>query len=209
VIDSTFKTNQWGMPLFAGLCSNASGLGMPIFLMLYSNDNENGQVGTTLWLTMKAVFQNMVIIRPNAIVIDKDMASKIAIKKAIDEDVWCWENHEIGGIQTKCQLLLCWFHAKKTWVDHLLPKLPEHLRNELYKEMCVMLEAVTEDSFNRAYQRVKTKYANNASVLKYIEQGWAGDNSPWKPMWPRWARMFTHGHANTTNLVERMWQYVK
>jgi len=137
------------------------------------------------------------------------VVSRIAIKRAIDEDVWCWKNQEIDGIQTKCRLLLCWFYAKKTWVDHLLPKLPEILRNDLYKEMCAMLERVTDDNFNRAYQRVKTKYANNASVLRYIEQGWTWDNSPWKLMWPRWARVFMHRYANTTNFVERMWQYVK
>ena len=209
VIDSTFKTNQWGMPLFAGVCPNASGLGMPIFIMLCSDDNESGQVGTALWLTMKAVFRNMDGIRPNAIVIDKDKTSRTAITKAINEDVWCWQNQEIGGIQTKCQLLLCWFHAKKAWVEHLLPKLPEAQRNDLYKDMSAMLEAITEDGFNKAYGRFKTKYANHIGVLKYVEKGWAGDNSPWKRMWPRWARMFRHGHANTTNLVERMWQYVK
>ena len=28
-------------------------------------------------------------------------------------------------------------------------------------------------------------------------------------MWPKWTRMFKHRHANTTNLVEHMWEYVK
>jgi hypothetical protein len=43
MIDSTFKTNQWNMPLYARMCPNARGLGMPIFLMLCSADNETGQ----------------------------------------------------------------------------------------------------------------------------------------------------------------------
>jgi len=107
VIDSKFKTNQWGMSLFAGMCPNTSGLGMPIFIMLYSDDNESGQVGTALWLTIKVVFQSIGIIRPNAIVIDKDQTSRIVIIKAIDEDIWYWEHHAIGGIQTKRRLLLC------------------------------------------------------------------------------------------------------
>jgi hypothetical protein len=45
---------------------------MPIFLMLCSDDNESGQVGTTLYLTIKAVIRNIGTIRPNATVIDKD-----------------------------------------------------------------------------------------------------------------------------------------
>jgi hypothetical protein len=72
VKDSTFKTNHWGMSLFAGMCPNKAGLGMPIFLMLCSDDNESGQVGTTLYLTIKAVIRNIGTIRPNATIIDKD-----------------------------------------------------------------------------------------------------------------------------------------
>ena len=90
------------MPLFAGMCPNASGLGMPIFIMFCSDDNESGQVVTALWLTLKTLFLSMDTIRPNAIVIDKDKTSRIAIMRAINEDIWCWENQAIVGIQTKC-----------------------------------------------------------------------------------------------------------
>ena len=111
-------------------------------------------MGTALYLTLKAVFENMGSIRPNAIVIDKDKTERIAVLKVIKEDRFCWEDKQIGGIQTKCRLLLCWFHAKKTWVEHLLPKVSEEQRNDLYKLMCDMLEAVTEGDFNEAYQRL-------------------------------------------------------
>lgn len=119
------------MPLFSGMCPNANGLGMSVFMMLCSNDKEQGHVGTALSLTIKAVFFNMSTIRPNAIVIDKDKTSKIAITKAIHEDVWSWEKQEIGGTQIACCLLLCWFHTKKAWVDHLLSKLPETMQGDL------------------------------------------------------------------------------
>lgn len=208
-IDSTFKTNQWGMPLYAGVCPNTSGLGMPIFLMLCSADKDSGQEGTALWLTMRVVFKNMGAIRPNAIVIDKSKTELNAISKAINEDVWCWKNGEIGGTQTKCILLLCWFHAKKAWVEALLSKLDETRRNDLYQAMCSMLESITEEQFNDTYSKFKITYANDKKVLKYVEKGWAGENSPWKRMWPRFSRMFKHAHVNTTNLAERMWQYIK
>lgn len=54
--DSTFKTNQWSLLLFNGMCPNASSLDMPIFFMLCSDDNESGQARSTLWLIMRAVF---------------------------------------------------------------------------------------------------------------------------------------------------------
>ena len=55
-------------------------------------------------------------------------------------------------------------------MENLLPKLPEDRRNELYKYMYNMLEAVTEEDFNEVYGRFKTTYANDASVLKYVEK---------------------------------------
>ena len=60
------------MPLFGAMCPNKACLGMPLFLMICSNDNKSGQVGTTLYLILKAVFGNIGFVWPNAIVIDKD-----------------------------------------------------------------------------------------------------------------------------------------
>jgi hypothetical protein len=184
-------------------------LGMPIFLMLCSTDNETGQEQTALYLTMKAVFLNMGNIRPNAIVIDKSQTEFLAITQAVCENAWYWENQDVGGIQVRCHLLLCCFHAKKALVEHLLPKLLEAKRGDLYKAMCSMLDSTTKEQFDAMYRRFKVTYANNNRVLKYVEKGWTGSNSQWRRMWPRWSRMFRHGHVNTTNLVERMWNYVK
>jgi hypothetical protein len=124
----------------------------------------------------------MGTIRPNTIVIDKDKTKKIALSKAILEDFSCWEDCDSSRYQTKCQLLLYWFHAKKVWVDNLLPKLPEERWNELYKFMYNMLEAVTKEDFKEVYRRFKTTYANDAGILKYVEKGWAGDESLWRLM---------------------------
>jgi hypothetical protein len=84
-------------------------------------------------------------IRPNAIVIDKSQMEFIAITQAVREDAWCWENQDVGGIQVRFHLLLCWFHAKKAWVEHLLSKLPEAERGDLYKAMCSILDSITEE----------------------------------------------------------------
>jgi hypothetical protein len=75
--------------------------------------------------------------------------------------------------------------------------------------MYLMLDSMTEEQFVVAYRRFKVTYANNNGILKYVKKGWTGSNSQRRRMWPRWNRMFRHGHVNTTNLVERMWHYVK
>jgi hypothetical protein len=61
------------MLLYVGMFPNKVDLGMPIFLILCSDDNDSRQVGTAaLYISIKAVFRNMDTILPNAIVIDKD-----------------------------------------------------------------------------------------------------------------------------------------
>ena len=135
-------------------------------------------MGTALYLILKAVFGNMGSIQLNAIVIDKDKIERIAVLKVIKEDRFCWEDEQIGGIQTKCRLLLCWFYAKKAWIEHLLPKVHEEQRNDLYKLICNILEAIIEDDFNEAYQRLRINYQGHPGVLQYVEKGCAGQNSP-------------------------------
>ena len=58
-IDSTFKTNQYGLPLYAAMCLNNRGYGTPIFLMFYSTDYQVGHEVTSLRLALQAVFARM------------------------------------------------------------------------------------------------------------------------------------------------------
>ena len=46
----------------------------------------------------------------------------------------------------------------------------EEQRNDLYKLMCNMLEVVTEDDFNEAYQRLRINYQGHPGVLQYVEK---------------------------------------
>ena len=110
-IDSTFKTNQYGLPLYAAMCPNSRMLGMPIFFMLCSADVDKNHESMALKLTLQAVFERMGNVRPNAIVIDKSKTEYNAFKYVIDRDTASWENIEEGRIQTKCHMLLCWFHV--------------------------------------------------------------------------------------------------
>lgn len=76
------------MSLYARVWPNASGIGMPIFLMICNVDKDIKREGMALWLTMKVVFQNMETIRPNAIVIDKACTELNAITKAINKEIF-------------------------------------------------------------------------------------------------------------------------
>jgi hypothetical protein len=56
-IDSTFKTNQYGLSLYETMCPNTRILEMLIFLMLCSADVDKRHEAVTLRLTLKGIFQ--------------------------------------------------------------------------------------------------------------------------------------------------------
>jgi hypothetical protein len=100
----------------------------------------------------------------------KSQMEFIAITQAVRKDTWCWENQDVGGIQIRCHLLLCWFHAKKAWIEHLLHKLPEAIQDNLYKAMCLILDSVTKVEFDAIYCRMKATHASNNGVLMYVQK---------------------------------------
>ncbi len=122
-VDSTFKTNIFGLPLYGAVLPNQNGVGIPIWLMLCSNDVGTSQEKVALELTFKMVFAKLGQVRPAAIVIDKSQQELEAILKVVNEDHACWREEEDGQRQQiACKVLLCWFHVKKAWVENLLPQ---------------------------------------------------------------------------------------
>ena len=75
--------------------------------------------------------------------------------------------------------------------------------------MCELLECLREEDFNNKYEDFKLKYADEKSVLTYVATGWARVGCIWRCMWPRYSRLYQHVYMNTTNLVERLWHYIK
>lgn len=122
-IDSTFKTNVYGLPLFAAVLPNQLGQGIPIWLMLCSQDGGAHHDVISLETTLRAIFSRMGNIRPAALVIDKSQQELEAFLKVVNEDRHCWEETLEGERhQIACHIILCWFHTKKAWVDNLLPQ---------------------------------------------------------------------------------------
>ena len=112
-LDSTFKTNNYDLPLYAAVVPNDDGRGMPVFYMLWSKDKGQGHQGIAIKIALEYVFKNIENIRPSAILIDKDMTSLNAITTIVRNNLICWKNKQIGGEQIACQVLLCHFHAMK------------------------------------------------------------------------------------------------
>jgi hypothetical protein len=99
VIYSTFKTNQYDLPLYAGIVPNQCGRGMHVFYMLCSKDTGSRQEGIALELYLKVVFEAIGNVRPTCIVIDKHKTSLLAIQKVVGEDKYCWKDELVGTKQ--------------------------------------------------------------------------------------------------------------
>ena len=76
---------------------------------------------TALRLTLRAVFEKMGPVRPNAIVIDKNVTKLNIFIVLINDDPWCWVNNILDGVQLKC-IIMCVLVSclKITWMKHLV-----------------------------------------------------------------------------------------
>ena len=70
------------------------------------------------------------------------------------------------------------------------------------------MQCITESSFNAMCEELRVEYAAKPGVWQYIG-GWCGLTCVWRKLWPMFGRMFSYGHVDTTNIVERHWQFIK
>ena len=58
-IDSTCKTNVFGLPLYAAVAPNEQGVGIPLWYMLCTNDAGSQHEQLALEMTLKFIFERM------------------------------------------------------------------------------------------------------------------------------------------------------
>lgn len=209
-IDSTFKTNIYGLPLYGVVLPNQHGMGLPIWFMMCTNDPGTTEESNAIELTFKLIFSRMGNVRPKAIIIDKSAQELEAILKVVNQDPNCWiGGHEGDRVQTGCHVLVCWFHTKKAWVENLLPQVPIDKRDHIYSALSELMQTPTEEEFETRYQQLLMTYSMHANVQRYVSNGWCAKTCIWRNRWPKFGRMFPHGKVDTTNLIERLWQYIK
>ncbi|MCO5559589.1 hypothetical protein L7F22_013190 [Adiantum nelumboides] len=199
-IDSTFKTNKYGLPLFAAVLPNQLGVGIPIWFMLCTCDVGARHEVIALEITIKRIFSRMANVRPSALVIDKSQQELDALLRVVNEDPHCWE-YTFNGTrrQIACHVLLCWFHTKKAWVEHLLPQVPKEMREDVYSTMCNIMHSVTEVEFEDRFQLLRQRYSSYDNIVRYVTNGWCGRDCMWRVRWPQFGRLFLHGNVDTTN----------
>ena len=124
-LDSTFKTNQWDLPLYAAIFPNQDGKETPAFYILCTKDKNERHEDIVIELALSAVFVSIGEVRPSAIVINKYKTSLNLINKVISNNIHCWRFVNATKIQIAGRLLLCHFHVMKAWSENLLTCVPE------------------------------------------------------------------------------------
>ncbi|KAI5062430.1 hypothetical protein GOP47_0022969 [Adiantum capillus-veneris] len=83
------------------------------------------------------------------------------------------------------------------------------MKDHVYGAMESMMQCPTEEEFDSKYKEPLWECSEHDNILTYISNGWAAKTCTWRQLWPKFGRLFPHGHVETTNLVERLWQYIK
>ena len=208
-LDSTFKTNNYDLPLYAAVVPNDDRRGMPVFYMLCSKDKGQGHQGIAIEIALEYVFKNIENVRPSAILIDKDMTYLNAITIIVRNDPICWKDKQIREEQIACQVLLCHFHAMKAWSEHILPRVPFDRKDEFWQLLMTLLYCPVETHFDFNVQNLFRAFEAIPEVIQYVHLGWTSPFSPWRSLWPKSGRMFSYGGIDTTNHVERHWEWIK
>jgi hypothetical protein len=207
--DSTFKTNQYGLPLYAAIVPNEDGNGIPVFYMLCSIDKQQGHEGIAIELALTHIFESLGTIRPAAIVIDKHRLSLNAITHVVNKDIHCWETTDSTRTQIAGRVLLCHFHVMKAWSENLLTRVPNEYKDPIWRALHVLMICPDESHFDANLQRFCIEFQHVLIFATYITTGWAGLDVSWRRLWPRFGRLFPYGGMDTTNHVERHWELIK
>lgn len=75
--------------------------------------------------------------------------------------------------------------------------------------MTSLMYSVSEFDFQQKYELLLQNYSTYPNVQRYVTNGWCGQDCPWRKRWPKYGRLFNYGNVDTTNLVERLWHYIK
>lgn len=71
------------------------------------------------------------------------------------------------------------------------------------------MQAPTVQAFDERLHSFMLEYSQHVNICRYVSNGWCGPTCIWRTRWPKFGRLFPHGNVDTTNLVERLWQYIK
>ena len=68
--------------------------------------------------------------------------------------------------------------------------------------MCTLMDEKYKMEFEESYNIFKEDYGHIATIMEYVDVGWARQNYYCAMMWRRYQRLLFHVFADTTKLIE-------
>ena len=146
--DSTFKTNQYGLPLYAAIVPNEDENDIPVFYMLCLIDKQQGHEGIAIKLRLTHIFESLGTIRPAAIVIDKHRPSLNAITNVVNKNIHCQKTTGSARTQIAGRVLLCHFYVMKAWSENLLTQVPNEFKDPIWQTLHILMIYPDESHFD-------------------------------------------------------------
>ena len=97
----------------------------------------------------------------------------------------------------------------KAWSENLLTRVPAIDKDNYWRALHFLMHCPQEQQFDKNLKRFYERFQHISNVRDYIEKGWAGEDVPLRRLWPRFGRLFTYGGMDTTNHIERHWEWIK
>ncbi|XP_065648388.1 uncharacterized protein LOC136077945 [Hydra vulgaris] len=175
LMDSTFKVNSQGFPLFTLLVTDAFGIGQPVAHCLLQREDISSISEFLVWLKEglnKAIF-----------VIDKDSAEIRAIRNTFPGS----------------SIFLCRFHMLKAFLEELNKhKFPEERRSKIYGIFENMVKCSSQDEYDVLVKEFE--YAGS-ELSYYFNRNW--NTVSMIPMFTGYTRIGKlHLDNHTTNRLE-------
>jgi hypothetical protein len=171
--DFTFKTNQFGLPLYAAIVPNEDEYDIPIFYILCSIDKQQGHKGIAIELALTHIFESLGIIRPAAIVIDKHRPSLNALINVVNKNIHCWKTTGSTRTQIVRRVLLFHFHVMKAWNKNLVTWVPNEFKDPIWRAVYILIICPDESHFGANLQRFCIEFQHVPKICN-IHYNWVG-----------------------------------
>lgn len=187
-MDSTHKTNSYSFKLITLMVADEFRKGYPVAFCISNREDE---LAISLFLSsVKALSPETKV---KVIMTDDDNAGWNAAKSVFGSDL---------------QQFLCTWHIQRSWIKNI----HNHFRNdaqktEIYCYLCAMLQAKSENDFNRYKESLISKLLTmNPGFLKYLMDNYFNRPEKWSLCF---RKGIEYGNVNTNMFVESFHNQLK
>ena len=194
IMDCTYKTNKYRMPLFVVM--GATSLGTSFYIALAFIDGEEEPDFDWIIVQIKELYRELGLKDPIVLVTDRDLAlmNVIAIHYPAAENVLCiW--HINRNVLKNC-------HINRNVLKNCKPEFETQEEwNEFLTAWHAVVYATTPAEYEEAWQSLKTEYENeHEDEVEYLQAAWLDEHK--EHFCKAWTNEITHFNTLTTSRVE-------